>query len=82
MDEPNQLDRWLSAARTEEMDPKFEDDQDRELRIQLVDEWLSEQHVTLWQSWTIDDPKRRRLAAEWVVDLHEKIDSLYVQRIP
>jgi hypothetical protein len=33
-----------------------------------IEDWLASLGVTLWGDWWIDDPKRRKLAAEWFAD--------------
>lgn len=40
----------------------------READVALTEVWLRHKGVTLWGDYTITDPARRRLAAEWFVD--------------
>lgn len=42
---------------------------DREEYINRLEQYLLDKKVTLWQSWDIHQPERRRQAAEFIFDL-------------
>lgn len=40
--------------------------------VEAFDAYLASLGVTLWQNWSIDDPKRRRAAAAWFISEIER----------
>lgn len=46
------------------------------LSVEMIEEWLTNQHCTLWMDWDISKPARRRLAAEWTLDLYRTLQKL------
>lgn len=51
----------------------------RERKIEMTKRWLADQHVVLWQSWTVNSERGQKAAAEFIVDLYEKITERWME---
>lgn len=50
--------------------------------VEAFDDYLASLGVTLWQSWDVTDPKRRRQAAAWFVSEVDRFDDWYRENRP
>jgi hypothetical protein len=48
---------------------------DREEVLQGLEQYLIDKKVTLWQSWDLHQPSRRRQAAEFILDLVTDVNA-------
>lgn len=52
----------------------------RERKIEMTKAWLADQHVVLWQSWTINSERGRTAAADFIVSLYETITERWMDQ--
>jgi hypothetical protein len=48
-------------------------DADREVILDNIERYLLDKRVTLWHSWDLHQPERRRQAAEFILDLVDDV---------